>query len=80
VRWRYETGSDITATPTQIANGTILVGLLDWRVLGMSPEGRLGWTIRLNGSVRSTPLHDANGTLYITTVGGRLYAIKSQSV
>jgi outer membrane protein assembly factor BamB len=79
VRWRYETGSDITATPAQTANGTILVGLLDWRVLGMSPDGRLGWAIRLNGSVRSTPLHDADGTLYITTVGGRLYAIKAQS-
>jgi len=49
--------------------------LYDKRLLALDRAGRLRWQVKVNGAVRSTPLRGPDGTLYIGTLGARLYAL-----
>jgi outer membrane protein assembly factor BamB len=75
VRWRYDSGSDITATAARSADGSLYVGLMDQRMVAVGPDGQPRWEVRVRGAVRSTPSRGPDGALYISTVGGRVYAL-----
>jgi outer membrane protein assembly factor BamB len=64
----------MSATPAQGRDGMIYVGLYDQRLLALDEQGRLRWQVKLRGPVRSTPLIADDRRLYLTTVGGIVYA------
>jgi outer membrane protein assembly factor BamB len=58
-----------------IIDETIYVGSLDGRLLAFNKaNGALQWTYPINGSLQFSPAIE-NGTLYITTASGPLYAL-----
>jgi outer membrane protein assembly factor BamB len=74
--WRYDSGSDISISPVFARDGTICIGLYAEELRALDQDGRLRWRAYVRGAVRSLPSADPDGTLYISTVGGMLYAFE----
>ena len=75
VRWRYESGEDMSSYVAQDRDGTLYIGLFNERVQALDADGRLRWEVSLNGAMRSAPARGLDGTLYVGTLGGQLYAL-----
>lgn len=81
-KWRFQLPKLIHienhASPVLGRDGTIYV-LAEERVLAVSPEGKLVWEMPLPGSVGGTPALAPDGTLYVPTIEGIVYAIQTAS-
>jgi outer membrane protein assembly factor BamB len=81
VKWTYGTKGDIEATPVVGSDGTMYSASDTGVVYALSPEGKLVWsyTVAPLSADAGTPRMfggsiDADGTLYIGTGDGRLFA------
>lgn len=79
-RWRFDGGgaygSDLSTSPLQLRDGTILWPGPRERLFALSPDGRLLWSVRL-GAMGLTPLRGPGGTVYVQDTSGTLHAIEA---
>lgn len=78
LRWAFRTGARHVSAPLVDRQGTVVFGAADSRVYAVSKEGVLRWSVLLDGPIAATntPLLGPDGTLWIGTVAGSLYAIR----
>ncbi len=74
--WQYQAGSRLVAPPVQDRDGLLYVATDDDRLLAIAPDGTLAWWLLLRGTASSIPAIGADGTLYVPTSAGRLYALQ----
>lgn len=76
--WRFAnergTTSCVPTPPAQDIDGTLYLGTDDERLLAIDTDGMLRWQVQLRGMTRARPAIAPDGTLYIPTTSGRLYA------
>lgn len=66
-KWRYETGSAITASPAITENRTIYIPSQDGMVYAFRPDGTVKWTYDTNAYAGSysSPAIGSDGTVYV---------------
>ena len=77
LKWKYDTGSAIVASPAIGADGTIYVCSTDGTLYALDPSGlsTLKWSYTAGGGIHSSPAVGADGTIYVGASDGNLYAI-----
>ncbi len=81
-RWAFDGGgaygSDLSTSPLQLPDGTILWPGSRNRLFALSARGRRLWSIDL-GATGTTPVRGSRGTVYVQDVGGSLHAISASA-
>jgi outer membrane protein assembly factor BamB len=54
-----------------------LFGSQDDRVYALEPDGKLRWSVELGGDVDSSPILSPDGTIYVGSDDGKLYALRA---
>lgn len=78
VKWRVDLGNRIQySSPAIAADGTIYIGMEnDNMLLAIDPEtGGINWSFAVGGDIRMTPAIGADGTVFVASSDGSLYAI-----
>jgi outer membrane protein assembly factor BamB len=76
VRWRFQTGGPLRASPIVDAAGRVVVGSEDRSVYALDAAGELLWQLRLGGEIDSTGAIGPDGTYYCGCDDGDLYALR----
>ncbi len=83
IKWSYQTGPDpnqsnfygIISFPVADKEGTVFTGAVDNKVYAIDKNGALKWSYTTGGRIsEASPALDTDGTLYITSDDGYLYA------
>ena len=75
VLWSFDTGGTVTSS-LLTSDGTLYFGSADRKFYSVSAvDGSLNWTYRTNGAITAPPNIAADGTLYIPSTDGILYAL-----
>ncbi|MCC7479163.1 PQQ-like beta-propeller repeat protein [bacterium] len=74
VKWSYS-AEGMFSTPVVDLNGDIYFVLDDGRVISLDSSGAFRWEFAVDGGMYGTPALGADGTLYVLTSAGSLYAI-----
>ncbi len=83
VKWSYQTGPDpnqsnfygVLAFPVTDNEGTVFTGAVDHRIYALDKNGTIKWTYTTGGRItEASPALDSDGTLYISSEDGWLYA------
>jgi outer membrane protein assembly factor BamB len=81
-RWKLDTssgyGDDLTTSPALLADGTIVWPGGSLKVYGVSPQGRLLWTIQRRGNPLSPAVVSAD-SFYLSDSAGRLAAYRIEA-
>jgi outer membrane protein assembly factor BamB len=77
VLWSFDAAAPIEAAPAQLSDGTIVVGTLAGRVIGISPDGRQTMSIDLKERVYSSPLIDRDA-LYVGSDKQRFFGLSTK--
>ena len=81
-RWRFDGngsyGSDLSTSPLQLPDGTILWPGPRDRLFALSAAGRLAWSVDL-GATGLTPARGRDGTIYEQDTAGTLHAIDASA-
>jgi len=86
VKWSFETGAGIESSPAISIDGTIYVGSHDSKLYAINPDGTEKWHFKAGDPVYneewdvwkgilSSPAISSDGTIYITSLSNKLYAI-----
>jgi len=86
VKWSFETGDGVESSPAIGSDGTIYVGSHDSKLYAINPDGTEKWHFQAGDPVYneewnvwkgiiSSPAIGADGTIYITSLSNKLYAI-----
>ncbi len=51
------------------------MGSNDSYLYAIKPDGKLKWKYKTNGSIKSAPIIMSDGTIYVGTTEGRIYAL-----
>lgn len=80
VKWTLHLSvrNGIQATPIIGADGTIYFAA-DPGLIAISPDGRRLWDLALSGFAAGSPTLAPDGTLYLATIDGVLYAVQTAS-
>ncbi|MEM3845796.1 MAG: PQQ-binding-like beta-propeller repeat protein [Candidatus Parvarchaeota archaeon] len=75
--WKYDTGSRIGSSPA-ISNGVLYIGNEAGYLDAINiTNGQLNWSYKTGGYILSSPAVDADGTIYVGSEDGNLYALNS---
>jgi outer membrane protein assembly factor BamB len=89
LKWRFDTGTGAAnyASPSIDTNGNVYFG--DWyysggyyggnfigQLFAVNPQGIGNAIFTVAGGIQSTPAIGADGTIYVTAIGGYLYALQ----
>jgi outer membrane protein assembly factor BamB len=81
VAWTYRifTDGDVLTSPAILPSGDIVIACNFGAALHtLHPDGSLAWTLRLGGGSRNiSPAIAADGTIFMGTTNGSLYAVSS---
>ena len=55
----------------------MLVGSEDDRLWAIEPDGKLRWSVELGADVDSSPVIGPDGTIYVGSDDGKLYALRA---
>ncbi|MBI5538072.1 MAG: PQQ-like beta-propeller repeat protein [Deltaproteobacteria bacterium] len=75
--WSFEAGAPIETAPAQLADGTVVIGTLGGKLIGVSPEGRQTMALDLHERVYSSPWIDRDG-IYLGSDAHKFFAISSK--
>ena len=75
LKWRYQTGDQITSSPAIGDNGTIIFGSHDNVVYALQPDGTLSWSYNLGHRIGGSAAIASDGTVYIAPYNGSLWAL-----
>jgi outer membrane protein assembly factor BamB len=64
-----------TSSPTLGPDGTVYVVSGVGRLVALTPEGQVKWSLVTGPSVRSAPALGRDGTVYVASMDGQLYAV-----
>jgi outer membrane protein assembly factor BamB len=82
LKWKFQlpktTNGDLHAAPVLGSDGTIYL-LAEQMLIAMAPQGRLIWDLPLPGSFGGSPALAPDGTLYVGTSEGVIYAVQTAS-
>jgi outer membrane protein assembly factor BamB len=76
VKWTYQTGGAISATPALGSGGTVYVASQDHNVYAISKTGSLLWKFSTGGSITSSPTV-AHGLVYVGSADHTVYALNA---
>ena len=65
VKWFYETGGRVKATPLVGIDGIAYCGSMDNYLYALGPQGQLLWKFATKGEIHATPGVGEDGTIYI---------------
>ena len=74
--WQYQTGSDIVASPSIDADGTIYIGDITGKFYALEPMGVTKWVYTTGGEISTAAAIDSHGVIYIGSNDTYLYAIQ----
>jgi len=76
IKWKYDTGGFVSAPITIDAGGSIYFGTFinTGKIMSVSGQGQFIWEYPLSLGY-SQPVIDNDGTLYVGTVDGKIYAL-----
>jgi outer membrane protein assembly factor BamB len=72
LKWTYETGNSLFASPAVGSDGTIYFGSEDRQIYAINPAGILKWAIPTKSVFTSSAAIGADGTIYVAGTGGDL--------
>ena len=73
-RWKVDLGDRIYATPCVADDGTIYVGTDAKKIVAVSADGKVKWSLETEGDADSGPALSADGTL-VFAAGRTVYAV-----
>lgn len=76
VKWTYQTGGPVSATPALGPGGTVYVSSQDGNVYAINSQGGFLWKYATGGSITSSPTV-ANGLVYVASSDHTLYALNA---
>jgi len=79
LKWKYETGDDVSSSPAIAPDGTVYFGSEDGYLYALYPDGTLKRRYYYIGLVRSSPAIAEDGTVYVGSDDGNLYALNTRS-
>lgn len=74
--WQYQTGSDIVASPSVGADGTIYFGDVTGKFYALEPMGKTKWVYTTGGEISASAAIDSHGVIYIGSKDTYLYALQ----
>merc|ERR1712107_314191 len=76
VRWKVQAANDCQTSSPVVVGDAVLIGCIDGmlRAIGAA-DGVARWTFKAGKGIWATPALDADGTLYIGSHDGYLYAL-----
>jgi outer membrane protein assembly factor BamB len=81
-KWRFQLSKAVNgeqhAAPVLGSDGTIYL-LAEQRLIALSPERKLLWTLPVEGTFGGSPALANDGTFYVPTLEGGLYAVQTES-
>jgi outer membrane protein assembly factor BamB len=81
-KWRFQLPKAVNgeqhAAPVLGSDGTIYL-LAEQRLIALSPERKLLWTLPVEGTFGGSPALANDGTFYVPTLEGGLYAVQTES-
>lgn len=77
VRWAYSFGDRAYATPCVADDGTVYAGSDAGKVVALSPDGKVRWSMDADGEVDSGFALAADGTV-VFAAGRRVYGVSAQ--
>jgi outer membrane protein assembly factor BamB len=76
VAWSLEMGPGrTTSSPTIGPDGTIHVVTQSGRLMAVSPQGQVRWSVQVGPALKATPALGYDGTIYVPSMDGKLYAV-----
>jgi outer membrane protein assembly factor BamB len=75
LKWRFATGGHVSAAPSLLPDGTVVVGCQDNLIYGITPTGSKRWDFRAGDDVESTAAIGDDGTIYVGSDDQKLYAL-----
>jgi len=82
LKWKFQSPNAVLnqelPAPVLGSDGTIYV-LVAQRLMALSPEGRMLWELPLQGAFGGSPALAPDGTIYIATQEGAIYAVQTAS-
>jgi outer membrane protein assembly factor BamB len=75
LRWRFDAGMAITCAPVVGLNERIHLATYDGQVCTLDADGRLLWACDIHDAIWGSPTVADDGTLYVSSDGGRVYEI-----
>jgi PKD repeat protein len=76
LKWKYQTGHEVSSSPAIGGDGTIYVGSYDNYLYALNPDGTLKWHYLTGNVVDSSPAIGGDGTIYVGSYDNYLYALK----
>ncbi len=80
-KWEFEAGSEIAGSSASIGrDGTIYIGIGGEfpKLLAVNSEGFLKWCFNTENGITSTPAIDNNGTIFVGSFDGKVYAFENK--
>jgi len=89
LKWSYQIEGTVSSSPAISIDGTIYVGSShveyveseiesSGKVYSLDPNGSLKWSYQTGGAVNSSPAIATDGTIYIGSDDGKIYALNPQ--
>lgn len=75
LKWAFETGDDVVASPTVGPDGTIYIGSTDDKLYALAPNGTEKWSFQTGFDVWGSVAIGPDGTLYFGSGDGNIYAL-----
>ncbi len=76
LKWTYQTGGPITASPNIASDGTLYIPSNDGKLYALTQSGILKWAYATGSTIRSSPAI-ANDGIFFGAANGKLYALDS---
>jgi len=73
-RWELDLGDRMYATPCVAADGTIIVGTDASKLLSLSPEGKVRWSLQTDGDADTGPVITDDGSI-VFAAGRMVYSV-----
>ena len=80
LKWKFETGDNIEATPAIGSDGTIYVGSWDDHLYAIGSDGGFIFKLKTSDNIYGSPTIGSDGTLYFGSYDGKLYAVSTSSM
>lgn len=76
LQWSFKTKADFDSTPV-VTHDAVYIGCDDYRLYALERlTGKRLWDVATRGPIRSSPAVDDQGTVYVGSYDGKLYAVR----